>query len=199
MSLYQQIPEFSMLDTPRLRLRRFRASDVDEFVAYRNIPEVAQYQSWDGYTHELAREFIESQQTIHPGMPDEWFQFAIERKDSGELIGDCALYTNTSDHPQGEIGFTLSPQFQGKGYATEAVSAVFDYAFGVLNLNRIIGIADCLNDGSIALMERIGMRREAHFIQHIWFKGRWSDEFWYAMLRSEWLEQHSQIAPKSFS
>lgn len=187
------VPKFDQIETDRLILRRFQSDDADQFMRYRNLPEVAEYQSWTSYSDTQTKAFIASQQNVQPGTPGDWFQFAITLKESGQLIGDCGLYTDLQEPPQGEIGFTLDPHFQGKGYAGEAVMAIFDYAFNTLKLHRIKGIADCLNTPSSALMERIGMRREAHFIQHVWFKGRWSDECWFAVLRSEWLERQNSL------
>ena len=94
---------------------------------------------------------------------------------------------NVFDHRQAEIGFTLSREYQGYGYATEAVSSILNYAFHTFDLHRIIAITDCENIASVALLERLGMRREGHFIQNIWFKGKWGDEYLYAMLKDEWL------------
>jgi RimJ/RimL family protein N-acetyltransferase len=92
-----------------------------------------------------------------------------------------------SDEPrQVELGFTLSAEHQGQGYATEAVMRWLEYVFESLNKHRLIAITDCLNDRSIALLERVGMRREGHYIQNVWFKGAWGDEYQYAILRSEW-------------
>jgi len=85
------------------------------------------------------------------------------------------------------IGFTLDSSQQSNGYATEAVHCLLDYVFNSLNKHRVIAITDCQNAKSIALLERMGMRREGHFLQNIWFKGAWGDEYQYAILRSEWL------------
>ena len=59
--------------------------------------------------------------------------------------------------------------------------------FSSLHKHRVIAITDCENARSVALLQRVGMRREGHFLQDVWFKGRWSDEYQYAVLRSEWL------------
>lgn len=177
---------FESLQTARLRLRRFAAADLPAFVAYRNHPDVARYQSWDGFTSEQAISFLEEQQALEPGSPGRWFQFAIELKQDGRLIGDCALHVNSADQRLGEIGFTLAPDFQGQGYATEAAGRVLQYAFEQLGLHRISAITDCRNTAANALLQRLGMRQEAHFRQHAWFKGAWCDEFLHAILKSEW-------------
>lgn len=177
---------FVALETDRLRLRRFTDVDLKPFMAYRNDPEVARYQSWEGITEREAREFLAEQKTIQPGMPGQWFQIAAELKETGKLIGDCALKIEEHDPRQAEIGYTFAREYQGRGLASEAVTRVLDYALLTLGLHRIIAITDCLNTASVALLERLGLRREGHFIHNIWFKGRWGDEYLYAILQEEW-------------
>ena len=76
---------------------------------------------------------------------------------------------------------------RGKGLAFEPTCLVLDYLFTELDLHRVIAIADCENERSVALLKRLGMRQEGHFMQNIWFKGRWGDEYLYAILKDEWL------------
>ena len=178
---------FTWIESERLFLRRFRDSDLAPFVAYRNDPEVARYQSWDIFDEREARAFVREMGSAQPGVPGEWFQFAIESKETGGLIGDCALQVDGQEPYRAEIGFTLAREHQGRGFASEAVSRLLDYAFGVLGLHRVVAIADCRNESSLALLERIGMRREGHFLDSVWFKGEWSDEYLYAVLKDEWL------------
>jgi RimJ/RimL family protein N-acetyltransferase len=66
-----------------------------------------------------------------------------------------------------------------------------DYAFDDLGLHRVAAIADCRNKPSWALLERVGMRREGHFLENVWFKGGWSDEYLYAVLKDEWLRKRT--------
>jgi RimJ/RimL family protein N-acetyltransferase len=117
------------------------------------------------------------------------FQFALELKQTGLLIGDCALKVDREEPRQAEIGYTLAREHQGKGYASEAVSTLLDYAFATLGLHRVYAFVICENQRSVALLERLGMRREGHFIQHFWHKGGWADEYQYAVLESEWLNR----------
>ena len=79
--------------------------------------------------------------------------------------------------------------YQGQGFATEAVSCLLNYAFLTFDLHRIIAITDCENEASVALLERLGMRREGHFLKNVWFKGKWGDEYLYAILKEEWLQK----------
>ena len=177
---------FSSLETERLILRRFADSDLGPFLAYRNDPEVARYQSWDSCTEREATAMIEGLKSEQPGTPGEWFQFAIESKETGALLGDCALRVE-EDGRQAEVGFTLAREHQGRGYASEAVSRLLDYAFGDLGLHRVFAVTDQENEPSFSLLERLGLRREGQFAENAWFKGRWSSEYLYAVLRDEWL------------
>jgi RimJ/RimL family protein N-acetyltransferase len=177
---------FTRIESERLILRRFEDSDLIPFVAYRNDPEVARYQSWDSCDEQEAKVLIREMGSARIGVPGEWFGFATESNETGMLIGDCALRVDEHEPYRAEVGFTLARESQGRGFASEAVARVLDYAFGALGLHRIIAIADCRNAPSVALLERLGMRREGHFLENIWFKGRWADEYLYAVLRHEW-------------
>jgi RimJ/RimL family protein N-acetyltransferase len=180
---------FTSLDSQSLLLRRFDEEDLLPFLAYLNDPLVARYQSWESYSEQQARDVIQKQKNLDPGVPEEWFTFAVELKAARTLIGHIAL--KMQDPQQAEIGFTFSRQHQGKGLAFEAATCVLDYAFTRLKLHRVTAIADCENERSVALLNRLGMRREGHFIQNIWFKGKWGDEYLYAILREEWLRKHA--------
>ena len=178
---------FTQIESERLRIRRFKDSDLAPFMAYRNDPKVARYQSWYSYDQREARAFIREMKSAQPGVPGEWFQFAIES--TQDLIGDCALRVDEHKPYRAEIGFTLAREQQGKGFASEAISVLLDYAFDALRLHRVVAIADCRNAPSVALLERVGMRREGHFLENVWFKGGWADEYLYAILKDEWLQK----------
>jgi len=185
--------DFVNLETARLILRHFTDADLVPFMAYRNDPDVARYQGWEGISEAEAHAFIEEQKLVQPGVPGQWFQIAIALKETGMLAGDCALKIDEHDERQAEIGYTLARAYQGKGIAAEAVSRVLDYAFRTLELHRVIAITDCENAASIALLERLGLRRDGHFIQNVWFKGRWADEYLYAILQHEWLNKRGMV------
>lgn len=177
---------FVPLETPRLILRRLRPEDAAAFAAYRNDPEVARYQSWSAYDLEAATALILDQRSAVPGTPGTWFQFALERRADGVLVGDCGLRTEESDPKRGELGFTVARAHQRHGYAREAVSRVLDHAFGALGFEAVRAVTDVLNAPSIALLERLGFRREAPGSRLTWFKGRWSDEHAFEISAAEW-------------
>lgn len=176
---------FTHLETERLRLRRFDDSDLAPFLAYLNDPEVARYQTWESYTEQGASDVIERQKNLSPGVPGQWFTFAVELKETGQLAGHVALKTE-ADARQAEIGFTFAREYHGRGLAFEAAARVLEYVFHDLALHRVTAVTDCENHRSAALLGRLGMRREGHFIRNVWFKGKWGDEYLYAVLREEW-------------
>ena len=194
---------FTTIESQRLILRRFADADLVPFLAYLNDPEVARYQSWESYTEQQAREVIEKQKNLEPGSPGQWFTFALELKETGTLIGHIAL--KMMEDRQAEIGFTLARSAHGKGLAHEGTTCVLDYLFTKLKLHRVIAIADCENERSVALLGRLGLRREGHFIQNIRFKGSWGSEYLYAILREEWLERRAaqnalfRLSPERYS
>jgi RimJ/RimL family protein N-acetyltransferase len=176
----------SFFETSRLRARPFAPADVQAFVAYRADPEVARYQSWSDYTLDLGTSLIEGMQHARPGVPGEWYQFALEDRSSGTLVGDLALKVDEYEPREAEVGFTLAPEQQGKGYGTEALGALLGYAFETFGLHRIIAVTDALNAPAAALLERVGLRREGHFIDNVFFKGAWGSELLFAVLEREW-------------
>jgi RimJ/RimL family protein N-acetyltransferase len=180
--------KFSNIETERIILRKFKESDADAFFKYRPNPQVALYQGegWENYKFEQAVEFVKEQMNFEPGIPDTWFQIAIELKDTGNLIGDCAIHTLPQDINQVEIGFTLDPMYQNKGFGTEAIKCLLGYIFNVLNKHRVIAVTDVRNKNSIKLLEKIGMRREGYFIKNAWNKGEYTDEYLFALLKEEW-------------
>jgi RimJ/RimL family protein N-acetyltransferase len=182
---------FEGLETPRLVIRRFCRADLEPFLAYRNDPEVARYQAWQiPYRRDEAETFVWQQSRSHPGISGKWFQFAIELKGSDELIGDCALRYTKIDRC-GEIGYTVARAHQGKGLASEAVACVIDYAIRELRTHRVVAITECRNRRSIAMLRRLGFRREGRLLRSSVHRARhaWQDEYLYAILAGEWIER----------
>jgi RimJ/RimL family protein N-acetyltransferase len=175
-----------IFETARLRARPMVQDDLHAFVAYRADPEIARFQSWSDYSLEEGRALIASMQRLSLGTPGEWFQLALEEHAAGGLVGDLASKVNGSEPREMEVGFTLAPAHQGQGYGSEALRGLLDVAFGTLGLHRVIALTDALNASAAALLERVGMRREAHFHENVFFKGAWGSEFLFAMLEGEW-------------
>jgi aminoglycoside 6'-N-acetyltransferase len=174
-------PDFTELHTERLVVRRFRPEDAEAFAGYRSDPDVARYQSWEACTRVQAETFVEEIASLHPGMPGEWFQFAVADAESDALLGDTALCVDAHEPLRAELGFTFAPAHQGMGYATEAVRATIGYAFDRLGVELVVGVTDARNTASIALLERIGMTLVS--TAHVEFKDEWCDEHTYELRR----------------
>ncbi|CAH0525789.1 GNAT family N-acetyltransferase [Vibrio hippocampi] len=171
------------LKTNNYRLRAFETKDLNRFAQYRAQKSVAQYQSWSDYTYQDAVALFESTDYFRFAVVGQWYQLAIALQDSDELVGDLAVHF--IDDEQVELGFTVAPDFQGQGVATEAASALLAYLFSELGKHRVVATTDANNVASYSVLEKLGFRREAHFIQNIFFKGAWGDEYQYALLSSE--------------
>lgn len=175
------------LETERLIIRPFQDADVDSFLAYRNDPQVAKYQGWTfPYPREKAVEFIAQIKIVSPVAIGVNYQAAIENKETGELIGDLFYLIGQGDAPQARIGYTLSRAQWGKGFASEAAACLLDFFFHELNVHRVVADCDTENTASVQLLERLGFRREAHFIESFWMGDYWGDEYYYGILEREW-------------
>lgn len=177
---------FERLVSPRLILRRFRADDTESFVAYRADPAIARFQSWQDFSRADGEAFIAEMAQLHPDMPGQWFQVAIELAATGAMIGDCALHAPADRPGEVEIGFTLAPAHHGRGYATEAVARLLDYALGARDKRRAVAVTDVRNAPSIALLERLGFARDPAAREPLTFKGEWCEEYLYEMRRERW-------------
>jgi RimJ/RimL family protein N-acetyltransferase len=111
--------------------------------------------------------------------------YGIEIRASRMLVGDAVLI-RSADGQQGEIGMFLHPDTAGLGYSLEAGAALLDIGFGSLNLHRIVGRAAAHNRSSVHAMERMGLRREALFLQSEKRGETWIDSAVYAILAAEW-------------
>lgn len=173
--------------TARLRLRPFEPGDLDDLHAYQSRPDVARYLLWDARDRSRSARSLElkARQRAITAEGQSLVLAAVDRG-TGRVIGEVMLHWLSREHQQGEIGFVFNPAFHGRGLATEAAQVALELGFGGLGLHRIIGRCDARNGPSARLMERLGMRREAHFVHDEVFKGEWGDEFVYAMLDHEW-------------
>lgn len=171
-----------IFETPRLIARRFGAGDIDALAAIRNDPEVAKYQSWSTFSAEDARRFIDELAGLQPGEPG-WFQFALGEKATGKLVGDCGLDVMAENRSLARIGYTIARAHWNRGYASEAVRALADYAFASFPLQRIEASFDPDNGGSRRVLEKAGFIRVGLFRDSAWFEGDWGDDPLYARVR----------------
>jgi RimJ/RimL family protein N-acetyltransferase len=175
-------PEYP-IRTARLLLRPYQSDDVDAVYAYQRLPETARYLPHEPMSRAeaLVTRRIDSS-TL--GGVGEVVNMIVELAQTGGLVGDCVLFWRS--HGQGEVGYVLDPAHHGRGFATEAVEALLRLGFEDLRLHRVAARCDARNAASWRVMERAGLRREAHLVQSQFIKGEWTDELIYAILHSEW-------------
>ena len=183
---------FSTLPSQRLTIRLFHPDDATALAAYRSDPDVAKYQAWEvPYPLEKARRFIESLEGAAPGAAGTWFQFAIELTSTGLLIGDCGLRPTPHGSSHAELGFTFASDYQGKGYASEAVRRLLEYVFMSLALERVFAITHVQNGAANRLLKRLGFEWKGHFTEDSSDKVDAASEVMYELLREDWELQHA--------
>jgi aminoglycoside 6'-N-acetyltransferase len=177
---------FAPIETARLRLRPFVAADAPTLAAYRSDPDVARYQGWEApYPLADARALVADMIALGGIVEGEWYQIAVEDRASREQVGDVAIHV-MDEGRQAEIGCTIIPVFQGRGYSVEALGALIDHAFGTLGVHRIFCLLDERNVASARLVERLGFRLEGRGRKAVWSEGEWSDDCEYGVLEEEW-------------
>ena len=175
------------IQTERLILRNFVNGDLEMFLAYRNDPEVAKYQGWGiPFPREKGEAFVANMKEKVAPKQGGWFQFAIALKDTDELIGDLGCYIKEDDIRQARIGFTLAAKYWRKGYISEAIPHLLEYLFEDMDLHRIVADCDVDNIASYRTLEKLGFRREAHFVESYLMDGVYTSEYHYGLLQREW-------------
>lgn len=171
--------------TERLTLRLMTEADVDDVHAYQSRPDVAEYMLYEPRTRDEVAEKVARNAVADTLENDgDFVQLALDL--NGRVIGEVYFTITKAEQSGAEIGWSLHPDFAGKGYASEAAHAVLDLGFGTLRLHRVIAELDPRNAASVALCKRLGMRKEAHFVEDLDFKGAWADTGIYAILDREW-------------
>jgi RimJ/RimL family protein N-acetyltransferase len=169
----------------RVTLRAIGPDDLLDVHAYMGREDVATWLLEDAYSSDQSV-------TKHPTYAErtrferegDLILLAIERE--GRLIGDRDFTAKRMQEGLVEIGWRLHPDHQGRGLASDAASGLLDLAFGEVGARRAIASPDPRNHASASLCERLGMRREAHHLQDMWFKWEWADTDVYAILATEW-------------
>ena len=178
--------KFLKIQTERLTIQNLVETDLQGFYTYRSNSEVTKYQGFDVMNELECKTFIKSQLKLPFGKPGQWIQYGIEQKSTQKIIGDCAIQLQKHDPRIAEIGITISHLQQKKGFAKEAMLSILAFLFEEKNLHRVVETVDTENTASINLLESVGFKQEGHFIENIYFKGKWGSEFQYAMLKREW-------------
>jgi RimJ/RimL family protein N-acetyltransferase len=180
------VPALPVL-TSRLELRAFRTEDLEPLLAFHGDPEAVRFVPYAPRNRPTMATVLDGK-VLSTSLSDvgDKLELAVTLRSEQTLIGDLLLALRSVEHETLEVGYIFSPAWTGRGYATEAVRALLDLAFAELGARRVIARVDARNTASLALLDRLGLRREAHLVENEWFKGELSDEIDYGLLAREW-------------
>ena len=169
-----------------LCLRRPTVQDFDDFVEFYCDEAVARFQLFEPWTEENVAFHLQSQLGVRIGDPGVALCLAVVYRPDWKVIGEVSITIQDLETPEADIGFTMNPRYWGRRLGSIAVHSLLGFGFGRMAMHRIYALVDTRNDRSWRLMERIGMRREGHFVRWRKIKNEWIDDYGYAMLANEW-------------
>ena len=175
-----------ILTTKRLLLREFEEEDWQAVLAYQSDPRYLRYYPWTHRSEQDVRAFVGVFLVRRKEEPRTTFQFAITLAPHGQLIGNAGIRMHTPDAREADLGYELDPRYWGRGYATEAASALLAFGFRELKLHRIWAQCIAENTASAHVLAKIGMQQEGRLRENEWMKDRWWDTLVYAILVHEW-------------
>ena len=177
------------IETKRLLLRRFVIEDAqDMFRNWASDKEVTRFLTW--LPHEsvaVTRSLLEN--WISRYEDGGFFNWAIEWKQSGQVIGGISVVNLVEQLDAAEIGYCLGRAFWGRGIMPEALRAVEGYLFEMAGLNRLSAVHDVNNPKSGRVMEKAGMLKEGVLRGAGKNNQGICDVAQYAILHSDWLSQ----------
>jgi len=179
------------IPTERLLLREFCADDEQDIHAYASDPEVVRLMIWGPNTPAMTKMYLAGALKEQDEWPRASVSLAIELKSNRRVIGSIGLRMKDEKNRTADLGYVLARTHWGQGYMAEAGRAVLDAAFRQVGLHRVWATCDPRNRASYRVMEKLGMRREAHFRKDVMEKGEWRDSYLYAILAEEWLGANS--------
>ena len=179
MALVDYLEAKPVIDTPRLRLRPLRVSDVPALKEW--MPDRSLYTYWGkspGKTDRDPALLFEK-----PEKPTKSFHLGIEERASGKAVGELWVYLIENDR-MASVAIRLAPACQGKGYGTEALSAMTRFCFSATELQRLWAKVDVRNKASQRMLEKCGYTREG-LVRQGKMVNTWCDYYLYAILASD--------------
>jgi RimJ/RimL family protein N-acetyltransferase len=182
------------LETDRLVLRELRLEDWRDAQLADADPEVARFQAYGVLDEAGTRRYLERAVEAAHQTPRRTYDLAVCLAEDERFLGRVGLAIERPAHFEATVWINLRRDRWRSGLATEAGQALGDFAFDTLGLHRVYGDTDPRNTGSIAVLEKLGFRREAHFRENWLINGEWCDSYIYAVLAAEWRAQRKRDA-----
>lgn len=174
------------LETERLLLREFKATDWKAVHEYARDPDVVRFMEWGPNSAEESQSFVDMCLDKQREKPRLAFELAVILKNENALIGAAGMRLNPGNLDTADIGYCYNKKYWRQGFAAEACARLMRMGFEGLSLYRIWATCDAENEGSAAVLRKCGMRQEGHFIKERSIKGRRRDTLFFAILREEW-------------
>lgn len=173
------------IDAPRIRLRWLTARDVDAVFAVFSDPRMMRYWSTPAMTERAEAEAL--LERIHEQFRSKSaFQWGVERKDDGQLLGTCTLFHVDEGNMRCELGYCLASAYWSQGYMREALTALFDFSFGTIKLRRLEADVDPRNENSLRILDKLGFQREGLLRERWNVGGEIQDTTLLGLLAKEW-------------
>jgi RimJ/RimL family protein N-acetyltransferase len=169
------------LETARLTLRTLTVDDAEAMDTWASNPQNVRWMSWGPNTLEDSLAFLE---TVKPDDSN----FAVIIEDTGKVIGSAGMFVD-AERNEAELGWILHTDHWKQGYGSEIGAELIRHGFEDLHLRRLYAPCAAVNYGSYRVMERNGMRREAHNVKAFWSRvdEEWIDMYVYAILAEEYV------------
>lgn len=173
---------FPILESERLHFRRLTDTDAPEIFALRSNPETMKFiprpltaDIEDALAHiKLINDKIDENLDIN---------WAVTEKGSDKCIGLIGFYRTQPEHFRTELGYMIAPEHNSKGYVTEAVKTLLDYAFNTLNFHSIEAVIDSRHTASERVLQKNGFEKEAHFKENFFYNNEFTDTVIYGLLK----------------
>jgi ribosomal-protein-alanine N-acetyltransferase len=178
---------FPILESERLCFRKLTITDAPEILELRGNPETMKYiprpliTDIDGALAHI--KMINDK--IDENIDINW---AVTEKGSDECIGIMGFYRTQPEHYRTELGYMITPEHWGKGYVTEAVTVLLDFAFNTLQFHSIEAVIDSRHTASERVLQKVGFIKEAHFKENFYYNNEFTDTVIYSLLKRNFIK-----------
>lgn len=182
--------QFKIIETSRLRLRELRVEDSSDMHEIFSDPQTMKYWS-DEPAKDIdgARKMVQAD--VDWAAKGEALVWAITNPSTEKVLGKCVLFQFSHQNQRAEFGYVLNRNYWGKGYMTETLTTIINFAFNELGLHRLEADIDTENQASLRLVEKLGFIREGLFRDRWRVYGEWQDSVMLALLKPEWTSRES--------
>lgn len=174
------------IDGKRVRLSRVTADDLDFICRLETNTGIWLYEEQVESDKEKVRnKYLEQMNSTSQ------YDFVITNEVDGKEnpVGLAQICSYSEYRKSWEVGYAIIPEFQGHGYGYEAMNLLLEFTFHQLRAHKVVGMCNCHNVKSMNLMEKLGMKREGTFKKELMWKGQWVDQYFYAILDTEYIKK----------